>query len=197
MKLRFEFLIDDDRLKNKIGEFEIKNLNISIEDKNIDYDRVDLLIDGEEYDGSISNFTRYMTEEDLFRSVLNAYLMGSPNFKFLDGWDIFNGVLQSKTIENSIIISFSLIESDEIVKYNLLLAVPDARFYCGGYDYYIMLNEDNEIRTDVEAFWFSALIDTLADIRLGKKVVEYKSDDLDETEYENLIQEAIQEKERE
>ena len=193
MIFKFIFLTDE-KLKNKTGEFDVADLTISDED--IDYKKVTLIIDGKEYDGKLETFMKKLDDKDIFRIILNDYLRDSSDYKFLDGWNIFDDVKSWKCTENGIVITLPLFECDELALYDLILYTPDNMFYRSN-DNFLLLDDEGNIKTDYEHLWFDGLMDTLANIRLGKEKLLYKSSDFEEfeeAEYEDLIEEIMADK---
>ena len=176
------FELSDPKAPCKLGKFEIDELNItgSGEDLEIEYDDIRLFLDGKRYDGTFSNWAGSSYDDaDIFDQVLAAYLRNdTDDYQNFEGFEIFNQLEKLKEWEDNILIKFP-VYSYGVRVYNLLLATPSNRYYWGD-DYFLMLNSEGKIITDVECFFDSAYIEDICAILKGEQKCLYKSNNVDE-----------------
>ena len=163
----FEF-----KTKNENCRFEVEGLKVS--ESEVEYDSIVLYINGNEYDEKRQFFNgSKMTNSIAFEIVVNAYLRGDKEFDFFgDSWMIFKKINKVNAgYEGRVQTLLPQIDFDSVVTYELQLETNDGfKFY--SYDDYVMLVDENgSIKTDVDAFYESAMMDAIKDYILGKNVV--------------------------
>lgn len=164
--LSFEIVAEDARWKT--GRFEIENLKVVTEDgsKTLAHDRIRTYLDGalERHRVIVEKWScRNMDDEDLFTSILNAYLRNDiDNFHFGDEWDVFKELkLSEGEGPAEKIIQYVAGDFEE---YELILAVPEKRYYVFE-DVCMLCDEKGGILTDIEVFfkneWYADIVKIL------------------------------------
>jgi len=168
MELTFDFTND---ARWASGKFIIDNLRIVGEGDNLEvnYDDIQLYLDGELYEGGISTWTtNSVSTDELFESVLNSYLRNNTAeySNFGGDWSIFNQILDLTEKEGDLIIKLPVYDFG-VNLYELELATPENRYYSYG-DSFLVLDNDGKIITDYEEFYSEAMLQDLYDILTGK-----------------------------
>ena len=187
------------------GRIEIEDLSIDSEDT-IHYEEIKLFLDDEPYTGGISTWYVNNVDADfIFVSVLNSYLRGDCfDFQAFTGdWNIFDTFYNRRKVENGILLEFPQYYYG-INMYTLVFATRDARYYTSdaGGDEVMLLNDQGNILTDIEAFYTSALTADVGRVLLGKAELVYDDgvtmkDLIEHYGKDALIEEAREAEERE
>jgi len=154
----------------KEGVFYIDGLTILDTDGNyeVEYDDIELELDGEPYDGSIEVWRGYLSTEDIFDQVLSGYLMGSDTYtSFSNDWSVFTDINNLKEYKDGLLVKLPIYECGMIYIYDLDLATPDNRYYTSD-DMVLMLDNDNEVVTDVEHFYMQGIEEDITAILRGE-----------------------------
>lgn len=167
----------------KEGRFEINGLDIMDTGDNYEviYDDIELFVDGKPYDGSASNWAGQNYDvEQIFDQVLSGYLMNDGTYtSFSDDWSIFTDLESLKMYQGDLLMKFPVYRYGEIIIYELGLATPNSRYYTSDSgDEYMMLDNNNELVTDMENFFMEAFDSDLEDIEAGELDCLYMSDDV-------------------
>lgn len=178
--LTFEF--NTDKAQWKKGRFEINNLEIIGNDKNLDieYDDIKFYIDDKLYNGEISTWAKNNVSTDfLFESVLNSYLRNNTSEfdKFGDEWSIFSKIKNLTIEDNGLIIKLPKYDYG-LQLFELDLAIPGFRYYSYN-DYCMLLNEEGEILTNIENFYFDSLVEDICKVLKEEIKCLYKSENID------------------
>lgn len=175
--LNFEIVAEGARWKT--GRFEIENLKVVTEDgsKIFVYDRIRTYLDGALYQGGIETWSCHnMDDEDLFTSILNAYLRNDiDNYHFGDEWDVFKELKLSGEDPAEKIIQYVAGAFEE---YALILAVPEKRYYAFE-DVCMLCDEKGGILTDIEMFFKNELYADIVRILKNETSCLYKGYDFD------------------
>ena len=170
LELSFTINQEGKRKRWQEGRFEINGLTVVDTGDNyeIDYEDLELFVDGEPYDGSASNWAgQKYTAEQIFDQVLSGYLMNEGIYSsFSDDWSVFSDLNNLKEYEGDLLIKLPIFKYDEICVYELDLATPDNRYY-SYIDEVMMLDNNNEVVTDVEEFYMEALEEDVTNILQG------------------------------
>lgn len=166
--LELSFTLKDGK-RFKEGVFYIDGLTIIDTDGNyeINYDDIELELDGKPYDGTLEVWRGYLSTEDIFDQVLSGYLMNDGTYtSFSEDWSAFTDLENLKEYQGDLLIKLPVFRIDEVVIYELDLATPDHRYYIAD-DEVMMLDSDNEIVTDMENFYMEAIEEDITDILRG------------------------------
>lgn len=168
MELTFDFT---DNANWKSGKFVIDNLRVVGEgdDLEVDYDDIQLYLDGELYEGGISTWsTNDVSADWLFENTLNSYLRNNAAeySNFGEGWNIFSQILDMTEKEGDLITKLPVYDFG-VNLYELELATPENRYYSYG-DSFLVLDNESKIVTDYEEFYSEAMLQDLYDILTGK-----------------------------
>lgn len=176
--LTFEFFENN---KYKIGKFDIDELKIigSGEDTDIEYDDIKFYIDGQLYDGERTTWAgQRLSTSDIFEQVLSAYLREETNeYKNFEGFEIFKQMESLKEWKDDLLVKFPYYGYGLRI-YELDLATPASKYYHSG-DMFLVLNNNNEIVTDMECFYESAFYEDLCDILKDEVKCLYKDESVD------------------
>lgn len=181
MELTFEFA---DNAKWKTGEFVFDDIQVIGEgdDVNIQYDNIELYLDGNLYDGGISTFhSNSLSTDELFESVLNSYLCNNTGeYKsFGSGWSVFSKIMdKTEEGENGLPIKIPVYDGFDIVMYELQLATPERRYYVYDDDY-MVLDNNGEVVTDYEFFYTQAFEADLYECLKSNTECLYRGYDVD------------------
>lgn len=163
-----------DGLSHRYGDFIISDLKS--EDREISCANIDLYLEGKPYEEDRYSWAgTQIRTENIFESVLNAYLRGDNSSieTFCPGWaELFKSYLDLKTKHKPIVLP--VMQDGEITLYELELETENFKFYQhNASGNVLMLRADNSICTTVEAFYCSALDEELKDIASGKVSCSY------------------------
>jgi hypothetical protein len=176
--LTFKFFEDS---KYKTGKFDIDELKIigSGEDTDIEYDDIKFYIDGKLYDGDRTTWAgQRLSASDIFEQVLSAYLREETNdYKNFEGFEIFKQMESLKEWKDDLLVKFPYYDYGLRI-YELDLATPASKYYHSG-DMFLVLNNNNEIVTDMECFYESAFYEDLCDILKDEVKCLYKDESVD------------------
>ena len=176
--LKFDFLEDN---KYKTGKFEIDNLQIigSGEDTEIEYDDIKFYEEGKLYDGERSTWSgQRLSASNIFEQVLSAYLREETNdYMNFEGFEIFKQMESLKEWKDDLLVKFPVYDY-RLSIYELDLATPTARYYHSA-DMFLVLNNNNEIVTDMECFYESAFYEDLCAILKDEIKCIYKDESVD------------------
>ena len=181
MELTFEFA---DNAKWKTGKFVFDDIQVIGEgdDVNIQYDNIELYLDGNLYKGDISTFhSNSMSTDELFESVLNSYLCNNTGeYKsFGSEWSVFSKIMdKTEEDENGLPIKLPVYDGFDIVMYELQLATPECRYYVYDDDY-MVLDNNGEVVTDYEFFYTQAFEADLYECLKGNTECLYRGYDVD------------------
>lgn len=167
--LELSFTIQDGK-KFKRGVFLIDGLTILDTDGNyeVNYDDIDLELDGEPYDGSLEAWRGKLSVENLFDQVLSGYFMGSDVYEsFSDDWSVFSELNDLKEYKDGLLMKLPIYQYGDIYIYELDLATPDNRYYSCD-DMVLMLDNDNEVVTDQEFFFMQGIDEDITAILKGE-----------------------------
>lgn len=168
-ELELSFTLQDGK-RFKQGVFFINGLTILDTDGNyeVEYDDIELELDGVPYDGSIEVWRGYLSTEDIFDQVLSGYLMGSDTYtSFSNDWSVFTDINDLKEYKDGLLVKLPIYECGRIYIYDLDLATPDNRYYTCD-DMVLMLDNDNEVITDVEHFYMQGIEEDITAILRGE-----------------------------
>lgn len=162
------------------GTFDVEHINVTGSGDNyiIEYDDIFLKLDGELYEGGIATFTsNNLSTDELFSAVVSAYLRGdNSNYtNYIGDWDIFDDIMSMEEWQGDIQTKLPVYDGYEVKPYTLVLATPDYRYY-NYYDEFLMLDNNNDIVTDVEAFFTNSMCEDIAKILKGELECLYKDD---------------------
>jgi len=176
--LTFEFFEDS---KYKTGKFDIDELKIigSGEDTDIEYDDIKFYIDGKLYDGDRTTWAgQRLSASDIFEQVLSAYLREETNeYKNFEGFEIFKQMESLKEWKDDLLVKFPYYDYGLRI-YELDLATPASKYYHSG-DMFLVLNNNNEIVTDMECFYESAFYEDVCAILKDEVKCLYKDESVD------------------
>ena len=181
MELTFEFA---DNAKWKTGKFVFDDIQVIGEgdDVNIQYDNIELYLDGNLYEGGISTFqSNNLSTDELFESVLNSYLCNNTGeYKsFGSGWSVFSKIMdKTEEDENGLPIKLPVYDGFDVVMYELQLATPERRYYVYDDDY-MVLDNSGEVVTDYEFFYTQAFEADLYECLEGNTECLYRGYDVD------------------
>ena len=166
--------------KWKTGTFDVDNISVigSGDQYDIEYDDITLTLDGEVYEGGISSFhSNSLSADELFSSVVNAYLRGNASnyTSFTGDWSIFDEVKSLEEWQGDIQTKLPVYDGFEVKQYALDLATPEFRYYSYD-DEFLMLDKNGNVVTDSEAFYYEGLCDDIARVLTGKVECLYKND---------------------
>ena len=164
----------------KTGTFDVDNISVigSGDQYDIEYDDITLTLDGELYEGGISSFhSNSLSDDELFSSVVNAYLRGDKSnyTSFTGDWNIFDEVKSLEEWEGNIQIKLPVYDGFEVKQYELDLATPEYRYY-SYQDEFLMLDKNGDVITDMENFYYEGLCDDLVHILRGETECLYKNE---------------------
>ena len=164
----------------KTGTFDVDNISVigSGDQYDIEYDDITLTLDGELYEGAISSFhSNSLSDDELFSSVVNAYLRGDKSnyTSFTGDWNIFDEVKSLEEWEGNIQIKLPVYDGFEVKQYELDLATPEYRYY-SYQDEFLMLDKNGDVITDMENFYYEGLCDDLVHILRGETECLYKNE---------------------
>lgn len=179
-----------DKAKWKTGKFVIENLQISDKlgnqdsqwEDDITWDDIDLYLDGTKYEGDIQTWAgSNLGADDIFEQCLNAYLRNdSEDYEsFGSEWSIFNKCESLKEWKDDLLIKMPIFKYNQFVVYELDLATPKNRYYSYN-DYFLLLDINGGILTDMECFYSEAMYEDVCAILKGELKCLYKSDNIDE-----------------
>ena len=179
MELTFEFT---DKARWKIGKFVFEDIQIvgESDDVTVDYDDIELYLDGKLYEGGIATFrSNSLSVDELFENVLNSYLRNNTGeYKsFGKEWNIFDKIMKKAKTENGLVIKLPVYDGFNICMYELQLATPEHRFYAY-FDMCMMLDVDGEIITDYENFYMEAFDEDLVACLKGEVECLYRGYDV-------------------
>lgn len=174
MELTFEFA---DKAKWKTGKFVFDDIQIVGEgdDVSVQYNDIELYLDGKLYDGDISTFSsNSLSADELFESVLNSYIRNNRGefAKFGPEWSIFSKIMDMTEKQGDLIMKLPVCKVDDIVLYELELATPDNTYYSYG-DSFMVLDKSGEVVTDYEEFYSEAMMEDIYNILTGKTTCLY------------------------
>ena len=109
-ELELAFNLQDGK-RFKKGVFYIDGLTIFDTDGNyeVNYDNIELELDGKPYDGSIEVWRGKLSVEDLFDNTLSGYLMGSDTFtSFSDDWSVFTDLENLKEYKDGLLMKLPI-----------------------------------------------------------------------------------------
>ena len=175
--LTFDFNVKDE---TNHGKFVIDNMRIDTEEDSlaIDYDNIQLFINDAIYTGGIHSFCENnVSASTMFDSVLNAYLRNDTESysNFNENWSLFSKFESYKEYRDDLLIKFP-VYNYSLKVYELQLATPKHKYY-NYEDYFLMLDVNNKVVTDIEAFYLSAIGEDIANILQDKERCLYMSDD--------------------
>lgn len=178
--LTFDF--NTDKAQWKKGRFEIDELEIMGDDEDLDieYDDIKFYIDDKLYEGGISTWAEDNVSTDfLFESVLNSYLRNNTSEfdKFGDEWSIFSKIKNLTVEDDGLIIKLPRYDYG-LQLFELDLAIPGFRYYSYN-DYCMLLNEEGEILTNMENFYFDSLVEDICKVLKEETKCLYKSENVD------------------
>ena len=180
MKTKLIFNFNEDKAQFKTGRFEIENLEVVNDD--IYYDDIKVFLDGELYKGSIKTWAGFnVSPHYMFDSIINAFLRNDKAlYKDFQGFDAFKPLEKLREYDkNELMLRFPAYENG-IGSYNLDLATPEARYYINDDGpYFLLLDPEGGILTDMECFFESALYADLCDVLKNKTKCLYKSKNID------------------
>lgn len=198
LRLWFDITASHDDEDWSVGMFAITNPIISGtgEDLEFSYDAIRLFLSSEgtmnAYNGGIPSWhSNSMSTSEIFESVLNSYLRDehthtSPEN---DSWNFFDPFKELRVEEDFLLMKLPQVSLGSVEMYSLQLATNDRCYYACD-DNFMVINNDNEIVTDYECFYTSALGEDLADIILKKSRCLYMGEDVKcwiDTEGEDYI----------
>ena len=168
---------------NIVARFQIEDLTVT--QKNIDFEELELYLNDKEYDGNFSSFrTNHVPANEVLTGLINAYLRNdTEDLEYINGWEIFDTLkdLQRydstpeylKKYKTPLLTAFPQMQPwGEIIIYELQLATDEERFYTVN-DYCMLTDENSVILTDMEGFYDNAFIDELKEINRGTKPILY------------------------
>lgn len=171
------FVVNEKDVKWKKGRFEIENLQVlgdSLDDFDVEYDKLYLFLDDKRYNGGISTWSQNsVSAYYIFYSTFNAYLRNSKEFSFGEEWDKVFGKIKNSAEEKDGILTKFIQMSTYI--YELDLAVSGFRYYYSDGNF-LMLDDSGRIITDVEDFYMNGLYETICDIIKGKEKILCKGE---------------------
>lgn len=170
------------------GTFYIEGPDIRAigNDFEITYDDIRLDVDGQPYDGSAESWAGHKyTVDEIFEQVLSSYLRQDGAYtEFTQAWDIFSEIEDLKVYKNGMLIKFPVYDWSGISMFSLAYATPEHRYYSCD-DQVLMLDENNEVITDMEMFYMEALMEDITNVFLGDTTCLYEGYDVKE-----MIEEA-------
>lgn len=157
--------------KYKEGMFKVDNLTVidTLDNYNVDYDNIELYLDGKPYAGDINTWsTNGVTVDYIFDEVVSAYLRNDTYdySNFGSEWEAFDLLKNMGKVEDGIVTVLPVYSCGEVELYDLDLATPELRYYCGN-DSYLLLRDNGEVVTDMEHFYTEGMIEDLCDILKG------------------------------
>ena len=168
---------------NIVARFQIEDLTVT--QKNIDFEELELYLDNKEYDGDFSSFrTNHVPADEVLIGLINAYLRNdTEDLEYINGWEIFDTLkdLQRydstpeylKKYKTPLLTAFPQMQPwGEIIIYELQLATDEERFYTA-YDYCMLTDKNGVILTDMEGFYDNTFIEELREIDRGTKPILY------------------------
>lgn len=166
MELTFEFA---DGLKYKTGKFILENPEIiGDEDMHVEYDDIELYLDGELYEGGINTWRENNISTDaLFENILSSYLWHNmaEHKNFGEGWSIFSDMTDLEEWEGDLLVKLP-VYSDGIQIYELDLATPEFRYYnCE--DEFLLLDTAGRVVTDMEEFYSESIWEDIYNVLKG------------------------------
>lgn len=175
------FKIFDEESKWEIGRFEIENLKVIDEKgkKRISLGRIQTYLDGALYQGGIETWAHSnVKDEELFTSVLNAYLRDDvETYHYGDEWDFFKELkLTGGSGPAEKILQYVAGAFEE---YALILAVPERRYYIFEDDACMLCNEEGGIITDIDMFLMNELYKDIVHVLKEETPCIYKGYDFD------------------
>ena len=181
--LKFKFA-NKPNIKFKTGRFEIDGLHINgiDSDLEINYDKLNCYLDDELYTGDISTWSLHnVTSDYLFESVLSSYLRDNTEEfeEFDDEWEIFKKIKDKRVFEDGLLVKFPAYEFG-LTTYVLYFATTKFRYYSNDHGDVLMLDEENKIVTDIEAFIENSEFEDIGNILLKKERCIYGQDYVDE-----------------
>ena len=178
-----------DKAKFKTGKFVIENLKIadtlgnsdSQWDDEISYDSIDLYLDGNKYDGTITTWAgANLGAADIFEQCLNAYIRNdTENYEsFSNDWNIFNKTESLKEYQDDLLVKMPIFELGQFSVYELDLATPKNRYYSCA-DRCLLISTEGSVRTDIENFYLEAMYSDICAILKDELRCLYKSENID------------------
>ena len=165
----------------KDGKFVVDNLQINPADEEdtITFDKVELFLDGNKYNGELETWAGYkMKAENLFESVMNSYLRNDGAYTYGDEWKIFSKIDSAKEEQDGLITKLPTLYFGSLKVYELEYATTRFRFY-NNYDEFLMLDTEGRVKTDIEAFYTSGLYQEICAVIKGESKCLYKSEAID------------------
>lgn len=175
MELTFTLV---DKSKWKTGKFIIDNLQISEE---LEYDDIKFYLDDKLYDGSFETWAgSKLSADDIFEQCVNAYIRNdSDDYEsFSPEWSIFNKIEHLKEYQDDLLIKMPVLRYDSFEVYELDLATPYNRYYSNG-DNCLLLDINGGILTDMENFYFEAIVEDICKILKEEIKCLYKGENVD------------------
>ena len=165
------------------GVFTVSNLKINDanpdewSDNNIlTYDNIQLIINGQAYNGKYSTWAGAMLSEgDLFEQCINAYLRQDINYKFDNSWNIFSKLTRYSKKYNGFRLLLPQLKYDSLRMYKLDLVTPDGKYYAWNSEKFMLLDRGNTICTNYENFYMDSLYGDVKDILSGGTKCLYMS----------------------
>lgn len=186
MELSFKLA---DKAKFKTGKFVIENLKIadivgnsdSQLDDEISYDNIELYLDGNKYDGTISTWAgANLGAADIFEQCLNAYIRNdTEDYElFSNDWNIFNKTESLKEYQDGLLVKMPIFELCQFSVYELDLATPKNRYYSCA-DHCLLISAEGSVLTDLENFYSEAMYSDICAILKNELKCLYKSENID------------------
>ena len=162
-------------VKDDLWRFELESAKITTED--ISFDELELFINDENLRESSKNFQNWAgqtaDEEDLLYQILNAYLRNDyTDFEFVDGWSVFDKIKNLTKEKNGLAISIPQLDWSGVMNYKLDFATDTDKFYYAD-DYFMLLDNENAIVTDIEEFYVEAFDEESAAVLKKEKEALY------------------------
>lgn len=205
VRLTFEFNNPDFQYQS--GRLDILNLTIlPIQNKDVpfemDYEKVALYFNDERYDGNLATFfTNHLSEYELLENIVNHYLRDDKLMSFGEEWDKAFGQVRESLTKNKdgLITRLPQLDGEEVNLMHLDFATEGFRFYSKD-DTYLLLDENNEIITNLDFFYEQAIIEEIALTLTGKKECLYQDESIDDwikEVGEDYFTDSLEEKEQE
>ncbi len=157
----------------KDGRFEAENLKVT--DEGIEYSDLKFFRDGERYDRDIETWAGHkLYDSDILAQVINAYLRKDKGYEFFsDEWEeILRPLIAKKT--DTLLPAYRY---NGLELYELELKTDHASFYRHE-DEYLVLDDKNQVLTDICEFFMAALEEALNGIATGAFTCLYAKDEV-------------------
>ena len=166
-------------LKDKTkGKFIIEGLQFKDE---LEYTDVKLYLNDKLYDNSFKTWIgRKLNADTIFEQCINAYIRHDTEDyeSFGPEWSVFNKIESLKEYQDDLLIKMPVFNGKIFDIYDLELATPFNMYYSDGSNRCLLLNCEGNVLTDMENFYFEALVEDICKIIKGELKCLYKSENI-------------------